>query len=62
MGKERDGKEAFHWWDDQKLEKVQARKRIYVPLYAETVTKTEYFQVLGTHQAGGGTDALFDGL
>jgi hypothetical protein len=46
MGKEAHGKEVFHWWDGQPLEKVEARKRIYVPLYAEQVVQEQYFQWL----------------
>src|ERR1051326_959494 len=46
MGKEADGTEAFHWWDGQRLDKVEARKRIYVPLYVEQVVKQEFFKWL----------------
>lgn len=46
MGKEMNGKELFHWWDGQPLNKVEARKRIYVPLYAEQVVKREFFKRL----------------
>lgn len=44
MGK--GAKAAFHWWDGQRLDKVEARKRIYVPLYAEQVIKRPFFQGL----------------
>ena len=44
----RTAKELFHWWDGQRLEKLEARKRIYVPLYIEQVVKTEYFQEIRT--------------
>ncbi len=39
MGK--GAKPSFHWWDGRKLTRVEARKEIYVPLYAEQVTKTK---------------------
>lgn len=35
----RDAKAEFHWWNGRKLTKVEARKEIYVTLYAEQVTK-----------------------
>lgn len=44
MGKE--ARDAFHWWDGQRLGRVEARKRIYVPLYVEQVVKEPYFQNL----------------
>jgi hypothetical protein len=46
MTKEADGTEAFHWWDGQRLDKIQARKRIYVPLYAEQVVELRNFKIL----------------
>jgi hypothetical protein len=46
MGKGVNAKAAFHWWDGQVLTKVEARKRIYVPLYAEQVVKQPYFKGL----------------
>jgi hypothetical protein len=46
MGK--GAKAEFHWWNGKKLTKVEARKEIYVPLYAEQVTKP--------------TNRTFDGL
>lgn len=42
----RDAKAAFHWWDGQRLDKVEARKRIYVPLYVEQMVKQPFFQEL----------------
>ena len=41
MGKE--AKAAFHWWDGQRLTRVEARKRIYVPLYVEQVVNHPSF-------------------
>jgi hypothetical protein len=46
MGKENDGTEGYHWWDGQRLGKIDARKRIYVTLYAEKVVQEPYFQWL----------------
>jgi hypothetical protein len=36
-------KSAFHWWNGQRLDKVKARKWIYVPLYVEQVVRQPYF-------------------
>ena len=44
MGK--DARAAFHWWDGKRLEKIEARKWIYVALYAEQVVQEPYFQQL----------------
>lgn len=42
----RNARAVFHWWDGQRLDKVEARKRIYVPLYAEQVVIQPYYQGL----------------
>jgi hypothetical protein len=39
-------KSVFHWWDGQRLDKIEARKRIYVPLYVKQVVKERNFQFL----------------
>lgn len=39
-------KPLYSWWDGQKLTYVEARKKIYVPLYARAVTKTKAFKQL----------------
>ena len=44
MGK--DARAAFYWWEGQKINRVDARKRIYVPLYVERVVKQPYFHGL----------------
>lgn len=36
----------FSWWAGKRLDYIQARKRIYIPLYAKAVVKTEAFQKL----------------
>jgi len=46
MGKENNTKAVYHWWDEQRLGKIDARKRIYVTLYAQQVVQEPYFQQL----------------
>jgi hypothetical protein len=46
MGEEMDGTEVYHYWNGQRLGKIDARKRIYVTLYAERVVQEPYFQQL----------------
>ena len=63
MGK--GAKPEFHWWDGRKLTRVEARKEIYVPLYAEGVLKTRRFRTLrsawhGFEHNGAGTIYLMD--
>ncbi|MDD2731400.1 MAG: hypothetical protein PHW33_04745 [Candidatus Portnoybacteria bacterium] len=36
----------YSWWNGEKLGYVEARKRIYVPLYANAVIKTDGFKKL----------------
>jgi hypothetical protein len=36
----------FSWWAGERLGYVEARKRIYVPLYAHAVAQTEAFRLL----------------
>jgi hypothetical protein len=36
----------YSWWDGEKLDYLTARKRIYIPLYARAVVKTEAFAKL----------------
>jgi hypothetical protein len=42
----RRAKPEFSWWNGSKLNYVNARKKIYVPLYAEAVQKTDAFKRL----------------
>jgi hypothetical protein len=44
MGKGR--KPLYSWWDGQKLPYVEARKRIYAPLYAGAVENTDAYKML----------------
>lgn len=39
-------KPLFSYWDGEKLDYIQARRRIYIPLYAKAVQKTSAFQKL----------------
>jgi len=44
MGK--GAKPLYSYWDDEKLDYIEARKRIYLPAYANAVTKTDAFTKL----------------
>jgi hypothetical protein len=44
MGK--GAKPEYAWWDGEKLGYLEARKRIYVPLYARAVRKTDAYKKL----------------
>jgi len=50
------GKEAtplYSYWDGEKLTYVEARKKIYIPLYSQAVQKTYAFEKLKKmHEAG----------
>lgn len=39
-------KPEYSWWDGEKLGYIEARKRIYVPLYARAVRKTDAYKKL----------------
>jgi len=36
----------YGWWDGQKLDYIESRKKIYVPIYSRGVIKTEVFNKL----------------
>jgi len=36
----------YSWWDGEKLSYIEARKKIYVPLYTRAVLQTQAFQKL----------------
>ena len=36
-------KPLYSWWDGQKLDYIEARKKIYVPIYGRGVAKTKAF-------------------
>jgi hypothetical protein len=43
----------YSWWDGEKLSYVEARKKIYIPLYSNAVRKTSAFEKLKElHDAG----------
>ena len=42
----RGAKPLYSWWGGEKLTYVQARRKIYIPLYAQCVRKTEAWQRL----------------
>ena len=58
MGKGR--KPLYSWWAGEKLDYVEARKRIYIPMYAKAVVVTEAFSRLLTICRIGGDIALWD--
>ena len=53
-------KPEYSWWDGERLTYVQARQRIYYPLYARAVVKTEAYQRLKDLYDAGESLALFD--
>lgn len=49
----RDAKPLYSYWDGEKLTYVEARKKIYIPLYSQLVRKTFAFDKLKKmHEAG----------
>lgn len=50
----------YSWWDGEKLDYIQARKKIYIPLYSKAVVKTEGFQELERLYAAGEKLCLLD--
>jgi hypothetical protein len=59
----RGAKPAFAYWNGEKLDYVTARKRIYAPLYAQAVVKTDGYKKL-LELVGAGTSIIlrdFDG-
>ena len=53
----------YSLWKGRKLDYIEARKEIYIPLYAKAVLKTEAYRVLKSTYESGQTIALkdFDG-
>lgn len=58
MGKNR--KPLYSYWNGEKLDYIEARKRIYAPIYAQGVLKTKAFQQLLEIYESGETFALLD--
>jgi len=50
----------YAWWDGKKLDYIEARKKIYVPLYAEAVKGTEAFKKLQEEAEKNETIYLWD--
>jgi hypothetical protein len=58
MGK--DAKPLYSYWDGEQLTYIEARKKIYIPLYAQAVQKTFAFQKLKKMHEEGGDLYLWD--
>lgn len=53
-------KPLYSWWDGEKLLYIEARKRIYAPLYAKAVQQTEAFAELRKIYESGEDFCLWD--
>jgi len=52
---------AFTWWAGERLGYIEARKKVYFPLYARAVRQTSAFNLLRTlYQSYGGNITLWD--
>ena len=50
----------YSFWDGEKLDYIEARKKIYIPLYSQAVVKTEAWKQLKSLYDEKGEVALFD--
>lgn len=50
----------YSWWDGESLSYIEARKKIYVPLYSRAVVKTEAYSKLVEMNASGIDFCLWD--
>lgn len=50
----------YSWWEGEKLTYLEARKRIYLPMYARAVVKTHAFDILMREYLTRGTLTLWD--
>lgn len=50
----------YSWWEGEKLTYLEARKRIYLPMYARAVVKTRAFDILMREYLTRGTLTLWD--
>lgn len=50
----------YSWWEGEKLSYIEARKKIYVPLYGRAVVQTEAFQKLAKIYRESGDIVLWD--
>ncbi|MBD3261330.1 MAG: hypothetical protein GF334_06530 [Candidatus Altiarchaeales archaeon] len=53
-------KPLFSWWDGEPLGYIEARKKIYIPLYAHAVANTEAFARLREEYVKKGSLVLWD--
>jgi hypothetical protein len=53
-------KPLYSYWDGEKLPYIEARRKIYIPLYSQAVQKTSAFQKLKKIHAEGGDLYLWD--
>jgi hypothetical protein len=51
---------AFSWWAGEALDYIEARKRIYFPMYAKAVVKTQAFENLLNLYRSTGNVTLWD--
>jgi hypothetical protein len=58
MGK--GAKPEYSFWDGEKLSYIEARKKIYFPLYANSVRQTKAFQILKHEYQSGKEIVLWD--
>lgn len=56
----RDVKPLYSYWDGEKLTYVEARKKIYIPLYSQAVRQTHAFDKLKKLHEAGETLYLWD--
>jgi hypothetical protein len=56
----RGAKPKFSWWDGEALDYIEARKKIYIPLYARAVSKTTAFAKLRAIYEERGEVTLWD--
>ncbi|MNV85323.1 hypothetical protein D3C71_1792700 [compost metagenome] len=53
-------KPLYSWWDGKKLDYIEARKKIYAPLYTQAVLKSNAFKTLKSIHESGDTYCLVD--
>lgn len=58
MGK--NARPEYSWWEGEKLTYLEARKRIYLPMYARAVVKTKAFDILMREYLTKGKLTLWD--
>lgn len=53
-------KPEYSWWDGQKLSYVEARRKVYIPIYAKAVAKSRAYEMLKTIYDAKGAVTLWD--